>query len=150
EETDSTTLIGRRTAIESAFRIWLDFPLFGSGAGTFESLAPRFQKPNEMTLANHAHDDYAETLATTGALGFLLAFVPLLAGRGARARGPFGARALKHPSWRQRAYCAAALTSIVIPLLHALVDFNFFIPPNPATLAAIAGAAAGVRRPEAT
>ena len=35
----------------------------------------------------------------------------------------------------------AALTSLTIASVHALFDFNFFIPANPATLAAIAGAA---------
>jgi hypothetical protein len=44
-------------------------------------------------------------------------------------------------SWRRRAFKAAALTSIAIAMIHALVDFNFFIPANPITLAAIAGAA---------
>jgi hypothetical protein len=38
----------------------------------------------------------------------------------------------------------AALASLTIALVHALYDFNFFIPSNPATLAAIAGAAMSV------
>ena len=149
EERDASTLTGRRSAVTAAFRIWLEFPLFGSGAGTFEDLAPLWQEPGAATLANHAHNDYAETLATSGAVGFLFGFVPLLGGTAALARNAFSARATARSSWRQRAFCAAALTSIVIALLHALVDFDFFIPANPVTLAAIAGAAAGiVRRPE--
>src|SRR5207244_9768526 len=111
-------------------------------------LAPRWQGPAETTIANHAHNDYAEALATTGTVGFLLGFVPLMGGTAALARNAFSARAAAHPSWRRRAFCVAALTSIVIALLHALVDFNFYIPANAVTLAAIAGAAAGIRRPE--
>src|SRR5439155_12504187 len=110
---------------------------------------PHVQTPDETLIASHAHDDYAEALATTGALGFLLAFVPLMGGTAALARAAFGARAAAQTSWRSRAFCAAALTSIVIALLHALVDFNFYIPANPATLSTIAGAAAGIRKPEA-
>jgi len=148
EETDTSTLIGRRSAIIAAARIWTAFPLFGSGAGTFESLAPRWQDPEDRRIANHAHNDYMETLATTGAVGFLLAFVPLMGGMAALARAAFGARAAEEWSWRRRAFCAAALTSMTIFMIHALVDFNFFIPANPATLAAIAGAAAaGFREP---
>ena len=147
EETDVSTLLGRRSAMHAAYRIWVAFPLFGSGAGTFESLAPKFQDPDDdERIANHAHDDYAETLATTGAVGFLLAFVPLMGGMAALARATFGARAAA-TIWRRRAFCAAALTSIAIALIHAFVDFNFYIPANPATLAAIAGAAAAVREP---
>ena len=54
-------------------------------------------------------------------------------------------KAAAESSWRRRAFCAAALTSIAVALVHALVDFNFYIPANPATLAAIAGAAVSVR-----
>jgi len=147
EERDASSLIGRRSAMHAAFRMWLEFPLFGSGAGTFESLAPRAQDTADPRIANHAHNDYLETLATTGAIGFLLGLVPLMGGAAAVARAAFGARAAAESSWRRRAFCAAALTSIVIALVHALIDFNFYIPANPATLAAIAGAAAAVKSP---
>ena len=69
----------------------------------------------------------------------------MLVSAAALARSAFGARAAD--TWRRRAFAAAALTSIAIALAHALVDFNFYIPANPATLAAIAGAAAAVRSP---
>ena len=148
-ESHSTSWQGRRSSVLSALRIWTDFPLFGSGAGTFESLSPRVQDGDGQLIQNHAHNDYAETLATTGAIGFLLCFVPLLGGTAALARAAFGAGA-SQSSWRRRAFYAAALTSIAIALAHALIDFNFYIPANPVTLAAIAGAAASVREPAAT
>jgi putative inorganic carbon (hco3(-)) transporter len=148
-ERDSTSLQGRRSSVLSAFRIWTDFPLFGSGAGTFQNLSPRAQDENGEVIQNHAHNDYAETLATTGAIGFLLAFVPLLGGTAALVRYAFGARR-SESSWRRRAFYTAALTSIAIALAHAMVDFNFYIPANPVTLAAIAGAAASVRESAAT
>jgi len=147
-EGGSVSLQGRRSAVIAALRIWREFPIFGSGAGTYQNLAQRFNADSEVLL-NHAHNDYLETLATTGALGFLVAAVPLLAGMVALARAAFG-RSGAHASWRRRAFCAAALTSITIALIHALIDFNFYIPANPATLAAIAGAAAAVRPPERT
>ena len=147
EERDVSTLIGRRSALIAAMHIWQQFPLYGSGAGTFESLAPAAQDPSDTRIANHAHDDYAESLATTGAFGFMLSFVPLMAGTAALARAAFGARAAAQSSWRRRAFCAAALTSIAVALIHALLDFNFYIPANPVTLAAIAGAASAVREP---
>jgi O-antigen ligase len=149
QERDVSSLTGRRSAVVTALRIWTAFPLFGSGAGTFEDLAPRWQEPGDRTLANHAHNDYAESLATTGVVGFLIGFVPLMAGTVALGRVGFGKRAAAHQSWRHRAFCGAALASIVIALLHALVDFNFYIPANPVTLAAIAGAASAIRKPEA-
>jgi hypothetical protein len=50
-------------------------------------------------------------------------------------------RAAEELSWRRRAFQTAALASLTIAMVHALFDFNFFIPANPATLAAICGAA---------
>jgi O-antigen ligase len=134
----------RRASAAGAVRIWQMFPLFGSGAGTYEdALLPASSRAGDI-IYNHAHDDYAEILGTTGALGFIIAVVTLLGGFAALTRNAFAADG-EPMSWRRRAFKAAALTSIAIAMLHALVDFNFFIPANPITLAAIAGAAVVAR-----
>jgi O-Antigen ligase len=140
------SLEGRRAAVVAALRVWQLFPLAGSGAGTYENVAQRFGEEGLRRL-NHAHNDYLETLATTGLLGFLGAVIPLVAGAVALARAAFNNNGA---SWRRRAFYTAALTSLAIAMIHALIDFNFYIPANPATLAAIAGAAAGVRPRERT
>ena len=147
-ESGAVSFEGRRSAVVAAARIWREYPLFGSGAGTYPNLAQRFDTDGEVLL-NHAHNDYLETLATTGALGFLAIAVPLIGGLIAMARLAFGDAGL-HASWRRRAFYTAALASIFIAMIHALIDFNFYIPANPVTLAAIAGAAAAVRPPERT
>jgi O-antigen ligase len=137
-------LESRRASAAGALRIWQLFPLFGSGAGTYEDAVVMTRAYPGDAIPNHAHDDYAEILGTTGALGFLASVVPLLGGFAALSRNAFGKNGAPM-SWRRRAFKAAALTSIAIAMLHALVDFNFFIPANPITLAAIAGAAAVAR-----
>jgi O-antigen ligase len=137
-------LEARRESMAGALRIWQIFPLFGSGAGTYEDAVVMTRSYPGDAIPNHAHDDYAEILGTTGALGFLVSVVPLLAGFVALSRNTFGKNG-EPMSWRRRAFKAAALTSIAIAMLHALVDFNFFIPANPITLAAIAGAAVVAR-----
>jgi O-antigen ligase len=140
ETSQASQVEARRDSIMAALRIWEMFPLFGSGAGTYPDVVLMTRATSGDTLANHAHDDYAEILGTTGALGFVVSFVPLLAGFAALMRNTFGPEG-EPMSWRRRAFKAAALTSIAIAMIHALVDFNFFIPANPITLAAIAGAA---------
>ncbi len=142
----SEQLDSRRASVLGAVRIWEMFPLFGSGAGTYEDVVPMTRATSTEVLANHAHNDYAEILATTGAAGFVVSLVSLLGGFAALARKTFGEHDVPI-SWRHRAFNAAALTSIAIAMIHALVDFNFFIPANPITLAAIAGAAIAVREP---
>ena len=132
-DADVSTLGGRRTGIEAAVRVWRAFPLFGSGAGTFADVVSIGQSTDVEKLYRHAHDDYAESAATTGVFGIL--FVA------AFFTGLVQAFRRDSASWRARAFTVAALTSITIAAVHALFDFNFFIPANAATLAAIAGAA---------
>ena len=138
------TLVGRTTGIGAAFAIWRRFPIFGSGFGTFGDVVSMVQKEDLEHIYDHAHDDYAEILATTGVAGFMVAIASLLTGVTLIARDIIR-RPRESGSWRRRAFEIAALWSLLIGMTHALIDFNFFIPANAATLAAIAGACAAPR-----
>jgi len=138
-EAETVTLVGRTVGANVAFGVWRLFPIFGSGAGTFVNVSGMAQTDYPEILFDHAHDDYLEIAATTGILGFAIAIITLFAGYWSLVRNTFGDGA--DGSFRRRAFQASALTSITIAMIHALFDFNFFIPANPATLAAIAGAA---------
>ena len=140
EELDVQSFGGRRIGVSAAARLWRSFPVLGTGAGTFERVVSIEQHQDVDKIHHHAHNDYAELAATTGTVGFLLALATLHGGYAALVRMTFGAAAADL-SWRRRAFQAAALASVTIAMVHALFDFNFFIPANPATLAAIAGAA---------
>jgi O-antigen ligase len=135
---EQATFVGRRVGIEAAIGVWWRFPLFGSGAGTFPSVVHLEQKEILDKVFHRAHNDYAEIAATMGLVGFAIAIAALFGGYRALMKLTFESRELR---WRRRAFQAAALASITIAMVHALVEFNFFIPSNPATLAAIAGAA---------
>jgi O-antigen ligase len=140
EQSQAAQLSSRRASFVGAIRIWELFPVFGSGAGTYQDVVLMTRATSSEVLANHAHNDYAEILATTGAAGFAVAVLSLIGGYAALARNAFSENG-EPMSWRRRAFKTAALTSIAIAMIHGLVDFNFFIPANPITLAAIAGAA---------
>jgi putative inorganic carbon (HCO3(-)) transporter len=139
-ELERQTFVGRRIGISSAFSLWQRFSVFGSGLGTFESVVSMEQKQDLEKLYHHAHNDYVELAATGGTLGFVIGFVALAGGYVTLVRMTFGAKSVEL-SWRRRAFQAAALACLTIAMVHALFDFNFYIPSNPATLAAIAGAA---------
>jgi putative inorganic carbon (hco3(-)) transporter len=132
---------GRRDTIAAAAGLWQRFPLAGSGHGTFETVVSIEQDRDRGRIFNHAHNDYAEIAATAGALGFVIAVATLLAGYVALVRMTFG-REARELTWARRAFQAAVLASLAVAAVHALIDFNFFIPANPATLAAMTGAAA--------
>jgi O-antigen ligase len=143
-EEEIRTAGGRREGIETAMAIWRRYPLFGSGLGTFIDLAPMAEPADPAHLYNHAHNDYAEIAATTGAAGLAVFLLPLGFGLTLFARRSFGASAAG-ASWRRLTFHAAALASISTALVHALVDFNFFIPANAVTIAALAGVAVASR-----
>lgn len=134
------TFVGRRIGIAAAVDLWQRFAVFGSGLGTFERVVSMEQRQDLEKMYHHAHNDYAELAATGGTLGFVIALVTLLGGYAALVRLTFGPTA-HELSYRRRAFQTAALTSLTIAMIHALLDFNFYIPSNPATLAAILGAA---------
>jgi hypothetical protein len=138
EDIEQGGFVGRETGFVAAFRVWRAFPLFGSGAGTFADVVSIGQSEDVGKLYQHAHDDYAEIAATTGVFGVLVI--------GAFFAGLLQAfrmhlRRMATGSWRGRAFAIASLASITIACVHALIDFNFFIPSNAATIAAVAGAA---------
>lgn len=136
-EFERATLVGRKIGIDAALGVWDRFPIFGSGLGTFERVVSMEQTLDLAKMYHHAHNDYAETAATAGTLGFVTALVTLIGGYVFLVRLTRD----RELSWKRRAYQLAALASLTIALVHALFDFNFFIPANPATLAAILGAA---------
>ncbi|HET8775850.1 MAG TPA: O-antigen ligase family protein [Thermoanaerobaculia bacterium] len=132
--------VSRGQAAVTAVQIWKRFSLFGSGAGTFARVVSMDQNHDTDRIYHHAHNDYAELAATTGTLGFTVAMVTLVGGYILLVRQTFGEGA-HELTFVRRAYQAAALLSLTMAMLHALFDFNFYIPANPATLAAIVGAA---------
>ena len=132
-------LASRRVGVGAAGGIWQRFPIFGSGAGTFERVVSMEQGEKLEVIYHHAHNDFAEMAATTGTLGFVIGAVALLGGYAALVRMTFGERS-GEITWSRRAFQVAALASLTIAMIHGMFDFNFYIPSNPATLAAIAGA----------
>lgn len=135
----SDALASRRVGVSAAADLWSRFSIFGSGAGTFERVVSMEQHEKVGVIYHHAHNDYAEIAATTGTIGFVIAAVTLFGGYVALIRMTFGQRS-REITWSRRAFQVAALASLTIAMIHALFDFNFYIPANPATLAAILGA----------
>jgi len=102
-----------------------DYPLLGTGLGTFASVYPLYDKSGfEMRLV-HAHNDYLEAFSEVGLLGGAL----LLAGIIFLMVKVFLA-------WRSRrsteikGLALGGFVSLVVILSHSLTDFNMHIPAN--------------------
>ena len=115
-------------------RIFLDYPVAGTGLGTFEWAFSGYQRQGESLALRQAHNDYVQVLSETGIIGaallawalgvFLLRIlVPAL-------RGVDG-----EPRWTTIGTAAAVFALIV----HSTLDFNLQIPANAAQFAVLLG-----------
>ena len=103
-----------------------DFPLFGTGLGTFASAYNAYEKRggSEMRLV-HAHNDYLEYLAELGVVGaallfgavFYLVIRAFLAWR-------------KRRNTEARALALGGIVSLAGIGLHTVTDFNLHVPAN--------------------
>lgn len=138
---NEVTAAGSRLDIwRGALALWLVFPWFGGGLGTFGDLSPATQLPHTGGRIEHAHNDPLELLAETGAAG------GLLLAAAAAAFFCHAARQRRCGGNDEAAWLAAGATGAVAAIaVHGLVDFNLQIPANAAWLAVLAGMAAGLR-----
>lgn len=104
-----------------------DYIIFGTGAGSFEYIIPLYEDRRLDGLYDHAHNDYIELLSDQGVIGFGLAFASIslvmfyIVSGYARCHEPF-----------LRGILFASLGGSISLLLHAITDFNFYIPANAA------------------
>jgi O-antigen ligase len=126
----------RMTLWRVSIDAWRQFPVFGSGLGTFRESFRRVQPRDLKYLVEFAHSDSLQILATGGVLGLLLAALAfgMLAYR-------LACRWSDEPRREESAFLLAGIGALFAISLHGLMEFNMSIPAIPATLAAVLGLA---------
>jgi O-antigen ligase len=117
---------GKRASMRAdTWRIFIDHPILGTGLGTIQTVFPPYESLYDGKIVNHAHNDYLEALAETGAAGGLCCawFLVLLATDGWR-------RAFSANRSFASTLQFSALLGCVGFLVHSLADFNLHIPSN--------------------
>ncbi|MGH9785613.1 MAG: O-antigen ligase family protein [Terriglobia bacterium] len=116
-----------------------DFPLTGTGLGTYRWASQHYQTAKFFWVNDHAHSDYLEFAAEIGvpAAALLFAGLWVLVLR-------VGRRALTLPSVRERTLAAGCTGALAAILVHAVTDFNLQIPSNALLFSWIAGTAAAL------
>ena len=118
-----------------SLQAWREFPVFGSGLGSYLEAFRPFQPAELAGVVEWAHSDPLQILVTGGLLGLaisVVAFGSLFLGL---------VRALQEqPHREERALALAGLGALLSLGLHGFVEFNFSLPAIPATLACVAGA----------
>jgi O-antigen ligase len=111
-----------------------DYPLLGTGLGTYVTSFRRHKPTLDAELVEHAHNDYLELLAEMGVLGFLVVVGGV---------GWFAWQTLRRWSARHdpevRGLVAGGLAGVLAIGVHSLVDFNLHIPANALTFAVLLG-----------
>ncbi len=117
---------GRLSYWADCLALFKDFPLFGSGFGSFiDSYAGYQTLFQSQSVVDHAHNDYVELLAEAGLTGLILA--------------AWAALQVLRDSWqafgrrRSRFACSlylGALVGICALLLHSVTEFNLHIGAN--------------------
>jgi O-antigen ligase len=124
---------GRLDVWRTAVRGIRDFPVSGTGLGTYASAAPRYEATE--TKYYFAHNDYLQIAFEIGLpLALVLAY---LAWRQVRS---LAARREKEPDVYCAAIAAGAAGSLAAIAFHSLFDYNLHVPANALALAVMASA----------
>ncbi len=116
---------GRLTYWANTAGIFANYPLMGSGLGTFPSLYPDQEGEETLLRLYHAHNDYLEYLSELGILGMGL----LLGGTLYLLIKSFLVwKKRKHPEVKSLGL--GGIVSLICILIHSLTDFNLHIPAN--------------------
>jgi O-antigen ligase len=113
----------RALAWKASLAMLRDFPVFGTGFGTFRFVFPSYVPAGEISTWLQVHNDYLEVLLEGGVVaGFLLLWLVAAYSRRVLADGPTSLAANS-----SRLGMLLGLLSLAI---HAFVEFNHQIPAN--------------------
>ena len=109
-----------------------DFPLTGSGGGSFYGVFPNYQAPNLVGFHDHAHNDYLEFAAELGipAALVLAAFV------GLALWNAWLVQRRRHTPLYKGAGFAVTMT-VLWAAIHSTTDFSLQMPANALTFVVI-------------
>ena len=108
-----------------AVQIFQDYPLFGTGGGTFYTSYSRYRGHDIDAYYDHVHNDYVQFLTETGAIGIGLMGLLVLASlvcailAQLRRRDPLA-----------RGVAFGVVMGVTAIGIHSAVDFNLQIPAN--------------------
>ena len=125
----------RSVVWHSTLRLFRDFPLVGTGIGTYQLAYPPYKSVKlGPTIMDHAHNDYLEFLSELGLAGFIpwcaffVLFLIFTAAAWFRRRNAFSV-----------SIGAGGLVGVLAFLIHSMADFNLQIPANATLLFLVMG-----------
>ena len=117
---------------KATLEIGKDYPLTGTGLGTFEFVYPGYKQEKSGKEIDYAHNDWAQLFAETGWVGFCIILAGLVT-----------FLVLCIIQWRKRhdsfsiGVGLGGMGALMAISVHSLSDFNLHMPANDLTLALI-------------
>jgi O-antigen ligase len=133
---ETLVVLGHGYSWGDIIRIWKDFPVFGTGLGTFANMSGMYKSTADQSLFIYAHNDYLQLLSETGLMGGFFIFLFFVQ----YFRSLFKV-------WMNRrdhyAVCIVfgAMISLFVMLAYSFLDFNLHIPANALLFSVITGLA---------
>jgi len=115
----------RPTIWGNTVRIISDFPLFGTGFGTYPAVYAAYEEKMVPFRAHYSHNDYLEYLSDGGAVGFALLLGSVLF---ILVKSFLYWRVRRHP--QVKGLALGGIIAVVLILIHSISDFNLQIPAN--------------------
>jgi O-antigen ligase len=124
--TASEDLEGRWEIWVNTFQIFKDFPMFGSGLGTFIQVFPMYRSFHIQGLVSHAENDFLQMASEVGVIGlgllsvlFFYLFLKALSGIRSISESEPG-----------RYIAIGGLVGILALMFHSVVERNIQVPAN--------------------
>lgn len=108
---------------KAAYKIGLDYPLLGSGPGTFSTMYLRYKSPGSE-ITRLVHNNYLQMWSDSGFLGFLT-FMIWLPGSLI-----LWARCWRHVALKQRVVPSLLWCACTAFAIHSFVDFDLYMISN--------------------
>jgi O-antigen ligase len=116
----------RWTIWEDAFKIVRDFPVLGSGLGTFAQIFPMYRTLHMRNLITHAENDFLQLASEVGLMGLGILFVLFIF---LFFKAVSGIRSISSQD-SNRYIGIGGLAGILALMFHSLVERNLQIPAN--------------------
>ncbi len=117
---------GRWVFWANTFQIFKDFPIFGSGLGTFTWVFPLYRSSHLVGIATHAENDFLQLASEVGLVGIGLILILILF---FFYKAVSGIRLLSH-SDPARYIGIGGLVGILALMFHSIVERNIQVPSN--------------------
>ena len=124
EKEEETSFHSRMMVWGGVIEMIGDYPLLGTGPGTFETIFTQYQPPGLRCRFTMAHNDYLHFISEAG-LPLIAVIIWMII-----ALYRKGFKKMQNPSRLIRGITVGAMSGITAILVHSISDFNLHIPAN--------------------